>query len=135
MKFTKAKTEEFRFNITDLIPSENAAKATKNNTSIQELHSDSGVASVPQNYETNNICEKKITTNCGVTMQPKGVGKMTRPGNVRTGYKVLLGDGTDGAALDLDTFLRVQQWVEDISIHTELELTQSKTSTFRGKDS
>ena len=136
MKFTKAKTAEFRFNITDLIPEKNTVQTYGSTEQLYSYHGNSRYMAIHQD------AGKKFISNRGVALESKSNSQMAAPQNVRTGYKVLLGNGRDGAALDLDTFLRVQQWVEDVKVQSEWEITGTenqtvtKDSTFSGgKDS
>ena len=115
MKFTKAKTSEFRFSVTDLIPVDNGPKLKKDLKKLSRLDA------APKYGKLNNIAGSLESTSLdGHKIE---VAKTDQLRDVKGNFKVLLGKEKDGAVLDLDTFLRVQQWVEDASKQLILEQT------------
>ena len=115
MKFTKAKTSEFRFSVTDLIPVDNGPRLKKDLKKLSRLD----VA--PKYGKLNNIAGSLEST-C-LDEHKIEFTKTDQLCDVKGNFKVLLGKEKDGAVLDLDTFLRVQQWVEDASKQLILEQT------------
>ena len=107
MKFTKAKTSEFRFSVTDLIPVDNVPKLKKDSKKLSRLDA------APKSRKLNDTAGRLESTS--LHGHRTEVTKTNQLCEVKDNYKVLLGNGKDGAVLDLDTFLRVQQWVEDAS--------------------
>ena len=96
----KAKTSEFRFSITELAPAEACGCLLLQSDSKKTAKQDEVNSAGKTNPDSK--CNHSGNTSEGNTSQ-----------SLTAKFKVLLGNGTDGAMLDLDTFLRVQQWVEE----------------------
>ena len=107
MRFTKAKTSEFRFSVTDLIPVNNSMKLKKDSKKLLS------VDVLPRPRKFNYAAGS--SESASFHGHRAEITKTDQLCNVKGNYKVLLGNEKDGAVLDLDTFLRVQQWVEDVS--------------------
>ena len=107
MKFTKAKTSEFRFCVTDLTPADNVPKLIKDSKKLSRLDA------AAKSRKSNDTAESlKLSSLHGFRTEATKINQLC---DVKDNFKVLLGNDKDGAVLDLDTFLRVQQWVEDAS--------------------
>ena len=107
MKFARAKASEFRFCVTDLAPVINVPKLMKDSKKLSRLDA------APKCRKSTDTAESLKFSS--LRAHRTEVTKTDQLCDVKGNFKVLLGNDTDGAVLDLDTFLRVQQWVEDAS--------------------
>ena len=123
MKFTKTKTSEFRFSVTDLIPVDNGPKREGKKKDSKKL---SSLDAAPKSRKLNDTAGRvELASLHGHRTEATKTNQLY---DAKGNYKVLLGNDTDGAMLDLDTFLRVQQWVEDASKQLISEQTVNNIS-------